>query len=107
MRKAFILLLSLMLVFFISGCKKCYHCYNTCVQCSRVINNRTFSETLCIDSFASKAQYEAAVAADTTIGYVCTTTTPTYQYDFCSNQPGKESYPTYFNQGGRSTCDAK
>lgn len=106
MYKVFLFLL-LSGVIFISGCKKCYHCYNTCVQCSRVINNRTFSKTLCIDSFATKAQYDAAIATDTSIGYVCNSTTPTYQYDFCSNQPGKDSYPGYFDQGGRSTCAPK
>ncbi len=107
MNKAFILLSSLALLFFISGCKKCYHCYNTCQQCTRIVNGHAFSETLCIDSFGSKAEYEAAITADTSIGYTCTTTAPTYNYDFCSNQPGKETYPNYFNQGNRSTCDEK
>jgi hypothetical protein len=107
MNKALLLFFSVSLVFFISGCKKCYHCYNTCQQCTRIVSGRAFSETLCIDSFGSKAQYDAAIAADTAIGYTCAATTPTYDYDFCSNQPGKNSYPSYFNQGGRSTCDEK
>lgn len=63
--------------------------------------------TLCVDSFGTKSEYDAAITADTSVGYVCNATTPTYDYDFCVNQPGEKSYPGYFNRGQRATCDEK
>jgi len=90
-----------------SACKKCFHCYNACQQCSIVINSHTFSHVLCVDSFSSQSEFNAAISSDTAIGYICTATTPTYSYDFCSNQPGESYYPTYFNKGNRATCNEK
>lgn len=89
------------------GCKKCYRCYNECVQCTITVNANTFSHVLCKDSFNTAEQYQAAIAADTGLGYTCLTTAPTYDYDFCTNQPGKDSYLTYYNKGNKVTCDEK
>lgn len=90
-----------------SACKKCYHCYNSCQQCSIVINSHTFTNTYCVDSFATKAQFDAAISADTAIGYTCAETAPTYEFDYCANQAGKESYLNYFNKSNRATCNEK
>ncbi len=97
----------LLFAFYSTGCKKCFHCYNACQQCAITINSHTFTQTYCVDSFSSTAEYNAAIAHDTAIGYTCATTTPTYDYTFCVNQPGSESYPSYFNKGKRATCDEK
>ncbi len=97
----------LLFAFYLSGCKKCFHCYNACTLCAITISGHTFTETYCVDSFTSAAEYNAAIAHDTAIGYTCGATTPSYSYDFCVNQPGEETYPNYFNKGNRATCDEK
>ena len=91
----------------ISSCKKCFHCYNACTLCAITVSSHTFTETFCVDSFNTTAEYNAAIAHDTSIGYACAATTPSYSYDFCVNQPGEEQYPNYFNKGKRATCDEK
>jgi hypothetical protein len=107
MKRFFAGLCFLTLVISFSACKKCFHCYNACVACTRTVGGHDFSHTLCVDSFPSQNEYQAAIAQDTTIGYTCVSTTPTYDYDFCVNQPGEKSYPSYFNRGQRATCDEK
>jgi hypothetical protein len=107
MKKLFVALCALSLIISFSACKKCFRCYNTCQQCVLTINNHNFYKTLCTDSFGTKAEYEAAITYDTSHGYICAPTTPTYDYDYCTNQPGKDSYLDYFTKGGRATCDAK
>jgi hypothetical protein len=71
------------------------------------VNSHVFTHVLCKDSFNTASQYNAAIAADTSIGYTCTATAPTYDYDFCTNQPGKDSYLNYYNKGKKVTCDEK
>jgi hypothetical protein len=63
--------------------------------------------TLCQDSFASSEQFLLAIAADTAMGYICTSTGSTYNQTFCSNKPGETYYPTYYDMGGRLTCTEK
>jgi len=94
-------------IIYSAGCKKCYTCQNTCVQCLATYNGHVFSQVLCRDSFGTDAGYYAAIAIDTGLGYRCTTTASTYKYDFCVNKPGEEDYPNYFNHGGRAPCVAK
>ena len=77
------------------------------MQCSITVNTNTFSHVLCRDSFNTENQFNAAISVDTGLGYTCAATAPTYQYDFCSNQAGEDSYPNYFNKGKRVTCDPK
>ena len=107
MKHLFFAFCLLAVAFSFSACKKCFHCYNSCQQCAVTINSHVFTKTLCVDSFASKAEFDAAIAHDTTIGYVCAATAPTYDYNFCVNQPGEKSYPSYFDRGQRATCDEK
>lgn len=107
MKKALLLTIVTASIFIASSCKKCFRCYNECVQCSIVVNNHTFSHVLCNDSFATNTAYKAAISADTSAGYTCLSTNPTYDYSFCVNQPGKDAYPIYYNKGGRATCDEK
>jgi hypothetical protein len=92
---------------FSAGCKKCYRCFNECVQCTVVVNNNTFGHVLCQDSFNTPEQYQAAIAADTGLGYTCVSTASTYDYDFCTNEPGKDSYLNYYNKGKKVTCNEK
>lgn len=89
-----------------AGCKKCYTCKNTCVQCVATFGGHTFSQVLCQDSFTSAFAYDSAYAADTSQGYICTPTNPTYVYNFCVNKPGEEDYPAYYDHGGRAPCTA-
>ncbi|HRG90807.1 MAG TPA: hypothetical protein PLW44_17415 [Chitinophagales bacterium] len=107
MKKLLVALSALTLIISFSACKKCFRCYNDCQQCILTINNRNFYKTLCSDSFNTRSEYNAALAADSAYGYVCAPTSPTYDYDYCTNQPGKDSYTDYFTKGGRATCDAK
>ena len=107
MKKIFLALVVVSVALNIVGCKKCFHCTNECVQCSVTVGSNNFNHLLCRDSFNTVAQYNAAIAADTGLGYVCSPTTPTYDYDFCVNKPGEESYPSYFNKGNKVTCNEK
>ncbi len=107
MKKILFVLLPLTAMLLASSCKKCFQCTNECVQCNITVGGNVFSETLCRDSFNTVAQYNAAIAADTGLGYVCSATTPTYDYQFCTNQAGKEPYPSYFNKGNKVTCHEK
>lgn len=107
MNKKILLVIFFVGILFSQGCKKCFRCYNECVQCSIVVNSHTFSHVLCKDSFNTTQQYEAAIAADTALGYTCYAAAPTYDYDFCVNQPGKESYLNYYNKGKKVTCNEK
>ena len=104
MKKILFLASLFVVIIYSAGCKKCYTCQNSCVQCLATYSGHTFSQVLCRDSFGTDAQYNAAIAADTSIGYTCTATTPTYKYDFCVNKPGEEDYPSYFDHGGRAPC---
>ncbi len=90
-----------------SACKKCFHCYNECVQCSLTVNSHVFAHSYCKDSFNTAQQYNAAISADTARGYYCGSIPATYNYDFCTNQAGEQPYPSYFNKGKRAKCDAK
>lgn len=105
--KKLILLAPVLLLAAISSCKKCYTCTNECVQCAITVNSNTFSHVLCKDSFATTADYNAAISADTGLGYICNSIAPTYTYDFCVNKPGEENYINYFNRGNRLTCTEK
>ncbi len=107
MKKALFLLSLFAVVIYSAGCKKCYTCQNTCVQCIATYHSHVFSQVICRDSFGTDAQYYAAIAADTMLGYTCTAGASTYKYDFCVNKPGEESYTSYFDHGGRSPCVAK
>lgn len=107
MKKLLLAFFVLSIALSISSCKKCFHCYNACTLCAINISGLTFTNTYCVDSFNSAAEYNAAIAYDTTIGYTCAATTPSYNYDFCVNQPGAETYPNYFNKGNKATCDEK
>lgn len=106
MKNSWVLLL-LLFVLGEMGCKKCFHCYNQCVQCSITVNANVFSHVLCRDSFNTVAEYNNAIAIDTGFGYSCLSSAPTYDYDFCVNQSGEESYLNYFNKGKKVTCDEK
>ena len=107
MKKIIVILIPMALLLLANSCKKCFHCTNECVQCSITVGGNVFRETLCRDSFNTVAQYNEAIAADTGLGYVCVPTTPTYDYEFCTNQAGKEPYPSYFNKGNKVTCNEK
>ncbi|MCW5908917.1 MAG: hypothetical protein KIS94_13720 [Chitinophagales bacterium] len=107
MKKLILPFIVLVVMAFSQSCKKCFRCYNECVQCNIVVNNHTFGHVLCKDSFNTTQQYEAAISADTSLGYTCFATAPTYNYEFCVNQPGKESYLNYYNKGKKVTCDEK
>ena len=91
----------------LNSCKKCYTCTNTCTQCAITINNHTFTNQYCRDSFDTDNAYQAAVSHDTANGYTCASAPSTYKYDFCVNKPGDEQYQNYFNQGKKSTCNEK
>jgi hypothetical protein len=94
-----------MLSIWVNSCKKCYTCTNTCQQCTyRDSGVVVIQFTLCRDSFASDQQFQAAISADSALGYFCTATTPTYNESFCSNKPGEAYFPSYYNRGGRVTC---
>ena len=107
--KKMLFILSLAVVIIYSaGCKKCYTCQNTCIKCSATYGGHVFSQVLCRDSFGTDAAYNAAVTADTSQGYICTATTPTYTFDFCENQPGvKVGDTSYYDHGGRAPCTVK
>lgn len=105
--KKLILLVSVLAALAVSSCKKCYTCTNECVQCSIVVGSNTFSHVLCKDSFETTTDYNAAIAADTGLGYSCNSIAPTYTYDFCVNKPGEENYVNYFDRGNRLTCTEK
>ena len=107
MKKLLFLVVVFAVIIYSAGCKKCYTCQNACVQCLATYNGHTFSKVLCRDSFGTDAQYNAAIAADTLQGYICTATASTYKYDFCVNKPGEENYPSYFDHGGRAPCTPK
>lgn len=107
MKNIKVVLVSVALLLLANSCKKCFQCTNECVKCSITVGSNVFTDVICRDTFNTVAQYEAAIAADTGLGYVCTSTAPTYDYDFCTNQAGKEPYPSYFNKGNKVTCNEK
>lgn len=107
MKKLFFIASVFAVVLYCAGCKKCYTCKNECIQCVATYNGHVFSQVLCRDSFNSDAAYNAAMVHDTTLGYTCSATAPTYSYDFCVNKPGEENYTSYFDHGGRAPCVAK
>jgi hypothetical protein len=107
MNKFLFVILLFAVVIYSAGCKKCYTCQNSCLQCVATYNGHVFSQVLCRDSFSTDAAYNAAVANDTSLGYVCSATAPTYVYHFCVNKPGEANYPGYFDHGGRAPCTAK
>jgi len=108
LKKLLFLLALGIVIIYTAGCKKCYTCQNTCVRCTATYGGHVFSQVLCRDSFTSDAGYNAAYAADTSQGYVCTATSPTYTYTFCENQPGvKDGDTSYFDHGGRAPCTVK
>jgi hypothetical protein len=90
-----------------NSCKKCFRCYNECTTCTIAINANSFSKTICSDSFSTAIAYRSAINADTAAGYTCVGSSPSYNREFCTNQPGEESYQNYFNQGKRVVCDPK
>lgn len=101
------LLVAIIIVTGFSSCKKCYKCVNECVSCSITVNSNVFTHTLCTDSFDTQAAYNAAIAADTGLGYTCLASSPTYEYEFCSTKEGEEQYLNYFNRGNRLKCTEK
>ena len=107
MNKMLFIVSLIVVVIYSMGCKKCYTCKNTCVQCTATFSGHVFSQMLCQDSFNTVAAYDSAFAADTSIGYICVATAPTYVYNFCVNKPGEEDYPAYYDHGGRAPCVAK
>ena len=107
MKNISIALCILFLAVYSTGCKKCFHCTNACTLCERTISGHTFTKTLCTDSFSNTAAYKAAITQDSAIGYTCTSTASTYNYDYCANQSGSKSYLDYFNKGNRVTCNEK
>jgi hypothetical protein len=107
MKKGLFFIALFVSILYWAGCKKCYSCQNSCKLCTLTISNHAFTQTICRDSFATEASYQAALAADSADGYVCTATSPTYSRDYCVNQPGDKSYLDYYNQGGRATCTPK
>jgi hypothetical protein len=109
MKKLLFALSLFALVVYWSGCKKCYNCHNSCLQCDLSRGGHTFTQVICNDSFATVTQFSTAVSADTTAGWVCTSIASTYSYDFCSNKPGTQDdyYINYYNEGGRATCTPK
>ena len=107
MKKTLLLLSLFAVIIYSAGCKKCYTCQNTCMQCIATYNSHVFSQVICRDSFGTDAEYYAAIAHDTVLGYTCTAGASTYKYDFCVNKPGEESYTSYFDHGGRAPCVAK
>lgn len=107
MKQYSLILFLLAIVLSVGSCKKCFHCVNECVQCSITVNSNIFSHVVCRDSFNTVSEYDNALAADTGLGYICTSTAPTYNYDFCVNQSGEESYLNYFNKGKKVTCNEK
>lgn len=107
MKKIALAVLALTFLVSINSCKKCFQCTNECVECRITVGGNVFRDVICRDTFNTVAEYNAAIAADTGLGYVCTPTTPTYDYEFCVNNPGKDSYPAYFNKGNKVTCNEK
>ena len=108
MRQSFIITLLIAAALYFGGCKKCYQCQDTCKKC--VLMDSTFivaTQVICTDSFSSIPAFNAAIAADSALGYVCTATTPSYNKNFCSNKPGDQDYLNYYNQGGTAVCTAK
>ena len=87
------------IIFFVStlywtGCKKCYQCHDTCKKC--VLMDSIFivsTQVICTDSFSSISAFNAAVSADSAMGYVCTATTSAYNKSFCSNKPSRPGLP--------------
>lgn len=107
MKKLVIIITAAVFLLWNAACKKCFHCFNDCQQCTLTVGTHSFSHVLCRDSFATEQQYKAAITADSAYGYVCAATASTYNYDFCTNQSGEEPYPAYFNKGGKATCNEK
>mgnify|MGYP003353167433 CR=1 FL=1 len=101
MKKNLLLLFIPLCLVFFNSCKKCFSCHNECIQCIYADSLHTFTHTLCKDSFANDVLFQAAVNNDSTAGFACLATAPTYTYDFCSNQPGEQTYTNYFNKGKR------
>lgn len=89
------------------SCKKCYNCYNDCVQCSITVGSNSFSQVLCSDSFDNQANYQAAITASQSAGYTCSKTESTYSFNYCISKDGDEFYQNYFNKNKRVTCDEK
>jgi hypothetical protein len=87
------------------SCKKCYTCTNTCQLCAYQDSaGAAVQFTLCQDSFASNQQFQAAIAADSALGFVCRAAASTYNESFCTNKPGEAYFPGYYNRGGRVNC---
>lgn len=113
MRKVLLYSFALLSVLLTYSCKKCFTCKNECTQCTIQVFNpsdssyQSFSHVLCRDSFTSKIAYDAAISADTAFGYTCALTEPTVVNEVCTNNPGREPYETYYDNGGRLTCEDK
>lgn len=107
MNKALFMLSVSIFILLSPGCKKCFHCHNECVSCLYNDSIQILSHTLCKDSFNTQSHFDAAISTDTASGYICTSTSPTYTYDFCVNKAGEETYPDYFNKGNKIKCDEK
>ena len=108
MKKALFVVSLFAVIIYSAGCKKCYTCSNRCVLCTATYNGHTFTQVLCNDSFGTTSEFNAAIAADTNLGYKCNATSSTYNFDFCENQPGVKAGDTsYYNHGGRAPCTVK
>lgn len=117
MKKTILLIAAVSFVIYFSSCRKCYHCHNDCMLCTRIDSifiDSTRADSIHIDSilhckdwYNSDVDYLKAISADTAARLKCVATKPTYQYDFCSTQPGQDKYPNYFDKGGRAECDPK
>ncbi|HWB61926.1 MAG TPA: hypothetical protein VG603_00340 [Chitinophagales bacterium] len=108
MKKALFLFAIAAFVLYSTGCKKCYHCQNTCTLCvysDSIIQN--YQQKFCNDSFSSESAYMAAIAADTALGFVCAETASDYSQDYCVNKPGQDEYKDYYDRGGRVPCSPK
>jgi hypothetical protein len=108
MKPGFIITILTFLALYSGGCKKCYQCQDTCKKC--VLTDSIFvvsTKVVCSDSFSSIPAFDAAIAADSALGYVCTATASAHNKNFCSNKPGNQDYLNYYNEGGTANCTAK
>ena len=108
MKKTLFFLSLFLFIIYWTGCKKCYTCHNVCTTCTFTYGGHALTHVLCNDSFSTTAEYNAAIANDSSGGFVCVSSTPSYSHDFCVNKPGdEEHYVNYWNEGGRAVCTAK